>query len=229
MKVTLLAYTIINPDICGYNSHKGVPTVLARVMEWDYDAEPADTLAEFAGRSCYQSFDKPNAATRTNRGYLSNILSQSHFSVLEHASATFYLEGVSRNLTHELIRHRHLSFSELSQRFVDMEDYAPIMPPAMEPISDPADWFQDHQQKYQVAYDSLIDLGASRKQAREAARAFLPSSMETKMVVTGNMRAWRDVLQKRISPHADAEIQLLSQEILRQLKEIAPNTFQDFE
>jgi len=217
MKVTLVAYTTVNP------------LAIDEFMERDLDSGQADTLAEFAGRSCYQSFDKPNEATRANQDYLRNILEQGHFSVLEHASATFYLEGVSRNLTHELIRHRHLSFSELSQRFVDMSEYTAIMPPAMEPISDPADWYDNLHEKYNVSVDSLVELGFPRKKAREAGRFYLPSGMETKMVVSGNHRAWRDVISKRISPHADAEIQLLAQELLRQLKEIAPNTYQDME
>jgi len=58
----------------------------------------------------------PSEKTATNMGYMANILKQQHYSIMEHASATFYIEGVSRNLTHELIRHRHLSYSELSQR-----------------------------------------------------------------------------------------------------------------
>ena len=85
-------------------------------------AETGQELIEFAGRLCYESFDLPNPDTATNEGYVRNIISLGHESVLEHVSVTFYVEGVSRNLTHELIRHRHLSFSELSQRFVNMEE-----------------------------------------------------------------------------------------------------------
>src|SRR5690554_1935779 len=96
-----------------------------------FDGTAVDTLVEFAGRSCYQSWKRPNPATATNEGYIANILKQGHFSVLEHASATFYVQGVSRALTHELIRHRHLSYSQLSQRFVNegREDDL-VLPPA---------------------------------------------------------------------------------------------------
>ncbi|MEP6981462.1 MAG: FAD-dependent thymidylate synthase, partial [Nakamurella sp.] len=85
-------------------------------IPWDTDAGGGQALAEFAGRACYQSWSKSVPATATNAGYLRHILQVGHLSVLEHASATFYITGVSRALAHELIRHRHLSVSELSQR-----------------------------------------------------------------------------------------------------------------
>src|SRR5690625_1786778 len=90
-----------------------------------------DLLSEWAGRSCYQSWDKPNPATRANKDYHANTLAQGHFSIYEHAVVTFYVTGVSRALTHELIRHRHLSYSQLSQRFVNegREDNL-VLPPA---------------------------------------------------------------------------------------------------
>src|SRR5262249_31490582 len=81
-------------------------------------ADGGQALAEFAGRACYQSWNKPNPATATNQGYLRHILDVGHLSVLEHGVVTMYLTGVSRSLTHELIRHRHFSYSQLSQRYV---------------------------------------------------------------------------------------------------------------
>lgn len=204
---------------------------------WEDRHFEADTLAHFSGRACYQSWDMPNPETDTDDKYLANIIKQQHFSVLEHSSATFYIEGVSRNLTHELVRHRHLSYSELSQRFVDMKDAKFVVPPAVRPAytdepNKPIDGLQDMTEEesgdYQIVVDELVASGYSRKQAREAARFYLPSGMETKIVVTGNMRAWRDMLHKRYSVHADAEICELATEILSQLREIAPGSFQDF-
>jgi thymidylate synthase (FAD) len=105
-------------------------TIDLRDTPWEEEAQSSpyadpdpDILAEFAGRACYQSWDRPNPATATNQTYLAHILEVDHGSVLEHASATFYVTGVSRSLTHELIRHRAgMAYSELSQRFVNMED-----------------------------------------------------------------------------------------------------------
>lgn len=230
MQVTLIAQTqIVDWPLSIYG------TEFINYDDTTY-ANDADRLAHFAGRSCYQSWTMPNPDTATDMGYMANILKQGHHSVLEHATATFYIEGVSRNLTHELIRHRHLSYSELSQRFVDMKDAKFIVPPAIRANHGPedikgfydgirgTDWEFD----YTVAVDNLTAQGYSRKQAREAARFYLPSGMETKIVVSGNHRAWRDMLFKRYSVHADAEIRELATELLRQLRLVAPATYQDF-
>ena len=87
-------------------------------VPWTTDADGGQALAEFAGRACYQSWSKPIPATATNAGYLDHILQVGHLSVLEHSSATFYITGISRSVTHELIRHRHFSYSQLSQRYL---------------------------------------------------------------------------------------------------------------
>src|SRR3712207_3741803 len=97
-------------------------------VPWTTDADGGQALAEFAGRACYQSWSKPNPATATNAGYLRHILEVGHLSVLEHGSVTFYLTGVSRSLTHELIRHRHFSYSQLSQRYVPERDAGMVEP-----------------------------------------------------------------------------------------------------
>lgn len=197
--------------------------------QWTANHHAADVLAEFAGRSCYQSFHRPNPATRSNKDYLNNILDQEHYSVLEHASATFYITGVSRSLTHELIRHRHLSYSQLSQRFVDANSTSFVRPPN---LPHPIDNYIDLDTTLDV-YDSIVqqmtETGYTRKEAREAARAILPNATETRIVVTGNHRAWREFLLKRLNRHADAEIQQLAKELLVILKRIAPNTYQDFD
>src|SRR6185436_8996725 len=75
-------------------------------VPWETDADGGQALAEFAGRACYESWDKPNPATATNEGYLRHILEVGHLAVLEHATVSMYLTGVSRSLTHELVRHR---------------------------------------------------------------------------------------------------------------------------
>lgn len=206
--------------------------------DWHYGegVADADLLAEASGRLCYMSWHKPNPATATNAGYVANIIDHKHFSVLEHGSATFLVEGVSRSLTHELIRHRQLSFSELSQRYVDVEDARFIVPPGFAKDDEDeavarvylADAAQEARSAYRFIVRQLESKGLKRKQAREAARAVMPNCTETKIVVTGNMRAWREVIQKRYHVAADAEIRELAGEILRQLKLIAPSTFQDF-
>lgn len=234
MKVTLLASTNFHgmpPEL------NDTPFVQKWVDEYNNDI---DQLAEFAGRACYQSWQMPNPKTATTEGYLGNIIDQGHFSVLEHASATFYIEGVSRNLTHELIRHRHLSYSEVSQRYVDMDEYRMPTPPALRDLECEhpehgeyvrgrnAECEERAHELYERAVFELQDRGLSRKEARQAARAILPGGTETKIVVTGNMRAWRDMLYKRWHEAADAEIRELAGIILSHLRDIAPSTFQGF-
>jgi thymidylate synthase (FAD) len=194
---------------------------------FNYGTGTGQDLIEFAGRLCYESFDLPNEATKTNDAYVRNIVAQGHESVLEHVSVTFYIEGVSRNLTHELIRHRHLSFSELSQRFVDMEQAKVIVPPAWGGGERPLP--TRHKAHYKLVVDELKAQGKTRKQAREAARYGLPQGTETKLVVSGNLRAWRDVLKKRLSVHADAEIQELANKIWEILSQEYPDVFADIE
>lgn len=226
-KVTLLGTTNTNHWYDPYGTDQSIGG-----MPLDAIVTHADSLVEFAGRSCYQSFHKPNPATEANEDYIANILRQKHESVLEHATATFYIEGVSRALTHELIRHRHLSYSQLSQRFVDEGRRAIVAPPA---FRDNPDLVFDLKgeaytafNNYEYYVDILREQGLPRKQAREAARAILPNCTETKIVVTGNMRAWRDMLGKRLDPSADAEIREVSQMLLDELRKIAPNCFRDF-
>ena len=200
------------------------------ILESQPDSTDAEYLTTLAGRACYQSFHRPNEATKLDEDYLKRTLfEQGHFSILEHASATFYLEGVSRAFTHELIRHRHLSYSQLSQRFVD-ESYASyVVPPAMrgdqyleEDLALDLDGALDY---YRDAVERLLALGYSRKQAREAARAFLPNCIETRIVVSGNLRTWHEVTQRRMQPDADAEMQEVMTMIYDELTEIAPAIF----
>lgn len=196
----------------------------------------ADELAELAGRLCYQSWDRPNPKTATNEGYLANILRQGHESVLEHASVTFYVEGVSRALLAELTRHRHLSFSVVSQRYVDAAQLDRVRPPIMDELDSEtrdqiadliAGQYDENLRAYGEIVEILTEKGYKRKQAREAARAVLPNAVESPMVVTGNLRAWRDVLKKRHHVAADKEIQRFAGEVLHHLKWIAPNSIQD--
>jgi thymidylate synthase (FAD) len=193
------------------------------------DGRQAEELIEFAGRNCYQSWNNPGG--KTNKEYIQTLLAHGHGSVLEHASATFFITGVSRSLTHELIRHRHLSFSELSQRFVNVEDAEFVCPPAFEErpelierlMSSTTDCVND----YTSLVERLQEEGLPRKQAREAARCVMPNCTETKIVVTGNFRAWRGVIEARGSEHADAEIRRLAVEICRQLSDRFPAVFGD--
>lgn len=209
-------------------------------IPWSTDADGGQALLEFAGRACYQSWSKPNPRTATNASYLRHIIDVGHFSVLEHAAVSLYLTGVSRSCTHELTRHRHFSFSQLSQRFVPECDSQVVLPPGIEGDPELQRLFLAAADASRQAYITLLDkLEASfadepnavlrRKQARQAARAVPPNATETRIVVTGNYRAWRHFIATRATEHADVEIRRLAVACLRQLADVAPAVFADFD
>lgn len=214
-------------------------------VDWSTDADGGQALVEFAGRACYQSWSKPNPRTATNAGYLRHVIDVGHFSVLEHATASFYITGISRSCTHELIRHRHFSYSQLSQRFVPEHDAQVVVPPGIEDDAELEELFRDAADASRAVYTELLarleekfagpnpdhvpNAVLRRKQARQAARAVLPNATETKIVVTGNYRAWRHFVAMRASEHADVEIRRLAITCLRELTDIAPAVFADFE
>lgn len=190
----------------------------------------AEHLTTLAGRACYQSFHRPNKATHDDADYITKTVHGSgHWSIAEHASATVYITGVSRAFTHELIRHRHLSYSQLSQRFVNEAEANIVMPPA---VND----YDSHiieqatanaTDEYQHLVHRLTDRGYTRKQAREAARAVLPNAIETRIVVTGNLRAWKQVINRRTQPDADAEMQHVMGLVQETLTPLAPTIFKE--
>lgn len=209
-------------------------------VDWSTDAEGGQALAEFAGRACYQSWSKPNPATATNAGYLAHILEVGHLAVLEHGSVSFYLTGVSRSLTHELIRHRHFSFSQLSQRYVPDDDAAVVAPPVVAGDPELEALLVKAAEASRQAYEELLagleakfadapNASLRRKQARQAARSVLPAATETRLVVTGNYRTWRHFIGMRATEHADVEIRQLAIECLRQLQGVAASVFGDFQ
>jgi thymidylate synthase (FAD) len=209
-------------------------------VPWSTDADGGQALVEFAGRACYESWDKPNPRTATNASYIRHIIDVGHLSVLEHASVSFYITGVSRSCTHELVRHRHFSYSQLSQRFVPEPDARVVVPPGLEDDPEAQEILKAAADAGHEAYRRLLDrLEAKladqpnavlrRKQARQAARAVLPNATETRIVVTGNYRAWRHFIATRASEQADIEIRRLAIACLRRLIDVAPHVFSDFQ
>ena len=208
-------------------------------VNWLGESTDGERLAEFAGRLCYMS--QRNPANRTTRDYLENIKKQGHGSVLEHVNYSVLIEGVSRSLTHELVRHRAgWAYSQLSQRYVDESVADFVMPPAV--IGDEAlerawrDQVESAQKTYVTLVDELMqrygwvaDKVHRRKMAREAARAVLPNATETKIVATGNVRAWRTMLELRSSEGAELEIRRFAIMALRLMQSEAPAMFSDFE
>jgi thymidylate synthase (FAD) len=169
-------------------------------------------------------------------------------SVLEHVNVTFLIEGVSRSLTHELVRHRAgFAYSQLSQRYVDSKDVAFVMPLEIEKATGEVREVLERIFLTQCAtallgYTAIAgaleerikkeEPGMKRsdlvKRVRQVARSVLPNATETKIVVTANARAWRHFLNMRGSKFAEPEIRRLAVHLCARLKEVCGPLFYDF-
>jgi thymidylate synthase (FAD) len=177
---------------------------------------------------------------KTNREFLQHIVEVGHGSVLEHGVWNFLITGISRSFTHELIRHRHFSYSQLSQRYVNESEAAFIEPDeiaadaelhaiwtrAVDATREAYDLLVEGLQKH---YASVPEATLRRKLARQAARSVLPNATETKIFVTGNARALRHFIELRGSEHAEVEIRKVAVQMLEIMREEAPNLFADYE
>ena len=204
---------------------------------WKTDTEVGgEQLAELAGRVCYMSYGK---GRRTNREFIEHIVEVGHGSVLEHAVWSFLITGVSRSFTHELIRHRHFSYSQLSQRYVDESNSDFIEPDVIADDEHLHAIWSEAVNATRAAYDQLVagmehkfvdvtDKTLRRKLARQAARSVLPNATETKIFVTGNARALRHFIELRGSEHADVEIRKVAVAMLKLMQLEAPAMFGDY-
>ncbi len=219
---------------------RGIDRFLAdHGISWESDSEVAgEVLTETAGRLCYMSFAKPRPGG--NRAYTDHILESGHGSVLEHAVWNLVFTGVSRSLTHELVRHRAgMSYSQLSQRYVD-ESVAEYVEPDviaddpelhalwLETVSRTHRAYVELSEKLLTKFANEPDATARRKNARQAARSVLPNATETKIFVTANARALRHFLEQRGSRHAEPEIRKLANKMLFALVRESSNLFGDY-
>jgi thymidylate synthase (FAD) len=211
----------------------------------------ADLLTEFAGRFCYRAWGKG----RSTEDYIRNILAEAHGNVLAHATVSFIVTGVSRSLTHELIRH-HVGTnpSQESQRYVTAEGgeieivgyraVRAVVPPMILKLAEcDSSILNRFRNDYEFALNSYhnwlhplkgafpVDMPATirKKRANEAARAFLPNATETRLIWTMNLRAARNVIEQRGYEGSDLEIRRLAVAFTPELKRIAPNCFKDAE
>ena len=203
-------------------------------------------LCKLAGQTCYASFSPKRTMNANAARYFDNIMSSGHGSVLEHANYSFFLYGISRSLTHEMIRHRAgFGYSQLSQRYVsgrvlrfverpEFQDGGEMHQKFLERI----DWAYAeyhrlaekllHEQETGMSILSAEAKTDLRKKVNQAARALLPNETETIMVVTGNVRAWRHFIEMRASNHSEVEIRALAVRIFLCLRHVEPLLFGDY-
>ena len=181
---------------------------------------PETTIAR-AASTCYDSVPKELDKARK---MISAIIKSGHESCIEHATATFEIDGVSRVLTHELVRHRiGFSYSQRSQRYVDESNPSFVIPQEIEENESARKLFLAQMESAWSAYKTLQTLGLKN----EMARYVLPNACCTKIVVTADFRAWRNFLKLRLSKRAQHEIRDLANILLDNLIKIAPSCFED--
>ena len=181
---------------------------------------PETTIAR-AASTCYDSVPKELDKARK---MISSIIKSGHESCIEHATATFEIDGVSRVLTHELVRHRiGFSYSQRSQRYVDESNPSFVIPQEIEENESARKLFLAQMESAWSAYKTLQTLGLKN----EMARYVLPNACCTKIVVTADFRAWRNFLKLRLSKRAQHEIRDLANILLDKLIKIAPSCFED--
>ncbi len=192
-----------------------------------------DQIAALAARVCYSSEDNEEIERFVNsndqEAFLNGIMASGHLSVLEHATFTFAVEGVSRVLLAQLTRHRIASFSVQSQRYVSMENFGYIIPPSIRELGDEA--VKEYSHQMEVMRDWYIGwqekLGGKGGRSNEDARFVLPGACETRLVLSMNARELLHFFQLRCCNRAQWEIRELAEEMLSLAYKAAPALFRN--
>lgn len=193
----------------------------------------AEQLIERACRTCYLSFHRFSPPESTKE-LIQKVIRKQHHSVLEHAVATFRIKGASRVLTHELVRHRFISPSQESQRYVCYADkpgrkktrnFDVVMPLSFKGDNyDFSDRYQEVIERCYNFYEEMLDAGVPP----EDARYILPNSTTSEIVITANFRELRHFIWVRTNERAHWEIRQAAIEMLKIMQERAPIVFWDF-
>lgn len=181
------------------------------------DGTPEELL-EHAGRVCYRSKGGADAAE-----FLRARIRDGHESIIEHASATFEISGISRACSHQLVRHRIASYSQESQRYVAMDEPEWVIPPSIARDEEARAIWQRFAAQVTTAYRALRERGVWK----EDARFVLPNATATRIMATYNFRELRHIFRLRISPHAQWEIREVAVRMLEAIYPHAPAVFGD--
>ncbi|MBR5909167.1 MAG: FAD-dependent thymidylate synthase, partial [Schwartzia sp.] len=186
---------------------------MIRVALLEHTPDPERVVA-MSARLCYSPSGASELAEKmtpeTVEKMVKMLVEMGHASTLEHVSFTFGIEGVSRTLTHQLVRHRIASYSQQSQRYVAAHDFAYITPPTIAEKPEAKERFDALMKEIRAAYDSFIELGVPK----EDARYVLANAAETKIVVTMNARSLLHFFNLRCCNRAQWEIRELAYKML---------------
>lgn len=206
-----------------------------------------EAIVEYAGRTRFGALGTPGmGATEeqahriSSEAFLHGVIEIGALELLEHATVTFAVSGLSFGAAHELLRHRHFHFSELSQRGEQPAVAAMVIPPAVEDRANLSRLMHRAVDGAREAYDTMLEeLSTPQRddenallrlsQARQAARSVLPIAAETYLVMTGSLAAWRGFIAAEATRSADEEVRSLALQCLARLREVAPRLVDDFE
>ncbi len=223
-------------DELGFDGYLDDPTPLP----------PGSLLLKTAGQTCYSSFGPKRTYNDKAQRYFDNLSSSGHGSVFEHAVFSFFLYGVSRAITHEVVRHRAgTAFSQLSQRFVSGKVLRFVERPEYQEVPSLHKRFEQRidylAREYEEVADELVELQTQgdprliaeartdmRKRVQQTARSVLPNESETTMVLSANVRSWRHMIEMRTDQHAEREIRDLYFRIFLCLRLLEPMLFEDY-
>ena len=215
-----------------------------RLIAWQEMGQAADPerLVEAAGRVCYMSFGL-RQFRKENKAYIENLVSQGHESVLEHASFSLLVDGLSRSLSHQLVRHRAgFSYSQLSQQYYDESFVEFSEPHGLSNFPEARRRWNESMKYARDAYREILDAVEKEEESaeqlsakerlrlkRNIARSVLPNATVTTLMVTGNARAWRHLLNIRGDIPGDPEMREYCVGVFELLRVSAPSLFGDFE
>ena len=193
-----------------------------------------ERVIALAGKLCYSpvGIDELNDKISDEQveKFITKLSDMGHMSPFEHASFTFAIEGISRNCSHQIVRHRLASFSQQSQRYVKMKgEY--VVPPYIywheELLLEFNHALENADKAYNKLVEGLMRYGRTEKEAIEDARYILPSACTTKMEVTMNVRELLHFFKQRCCKRAQWEIREVAKEMLKQCKEVSPILFKN--
>lgn len=210
-----------------------------------------EKLIASAAKLCYSAVGieeiEEGLTEKGVESFLNMLVDLGHESPIEHISFTFGVEGVSRTLTHQLVRHRIASYSQQSQRYVKLENFEYIIPPAIEEDRKAKEIFIEAMEKDTHYYNEIVEIlyekhlnrylkdGLSEKKAKnkaekeaiEDARYVFPNACETKIIFTMNARTLLNFFKLRTCNRAQWEIRNLAIEMLRKVQSVYPNLFKN--
>jgi thymidylate synthase (FAD) len=197
---------------------------LVKVLLINYTPNP-EQLVTAAARLCYSSAQVEeilkDSGPEQVEGFLHKLVKMGHLSPVEHVSFTFALEGVSRVLSHQLVRHRiGVSYSQKSQRYVKENQFEFVIPPSVQKNAAAEKIFRKKMADIQKAYHELLNYVPA-----EDARYVLPNATETKLLVTYNARSLYHFFQLRCCQRAQWEIREMAELMLKEVRKVAPRLF----